>query len=108
MAEKLNDSTFDAYINENELPVLADFYNDSCIPCKRISPIISKAEVQYSGKINFVKVNCQMCPKLVEKYEITSAPTLVLFVDKKEANRHCGVISADAFDLFIKNSVKGE
>ncbi|MCD7723281.1 MAG: thioredoxin family protein [Clostridiales bacterium] len=108
MAEKLNDSTFDAYINENELPVLADFYNDSCIPCKRISPIISKAETRYNGKMNFVKVNCLMSPKLVEKYEITSAPTLILFADKKEVCRHSGVISEDDFDLFIKNSVKGE
>lgn len=100
MSEKLSDNNFDEFINAHPL-TLIDFYSDSCIPCKMISPLLSKAEVKYAGKVAFAKVNSAMNEKVIERYEIQAAPTLVLIKDGEEVARHRGVISADELDKLL-------
>ena len=41
----------------SELPVLVDFYSDSCIPCKRWQGSVGDIEDDYEGKLNVYKVN---------------------------------------------------
>ena len=36
---------------EAEGLVLADFYSDSCIPCKRLSPVLAELEETYGDAL---------------------------------------------------------
>jgi thioredoxin 1 len=101
LSEKLNEANFDSFVNESEIPVLVDFYNDGCIPCKRISPLLSKAEAEYDGKIKFAKINIGMNPELIEKYEVEAAPTLILFNNGEEINRHRGLATAQQIEELL-------
>lgn len=38
MAVKVSIDNFENEVLKSEKPVLADFYSDSCIPCKMLSP----------------------------------------------------------------------
>ena len=44
MAERINTEAFHEKVLESEKPVIADFYSDSCVPCKKLSPTLSKVE----------------------------------------------------------------
>ena len=44
MAARVNQENFQQEVLEAKGLVLADFYSDSCIPCKRLSPILSELE----------------------------------------------------------------
>ena len=78
--------------------VLADFYSDSCIPCKRVSPIL--AELEDEGHFSLVKVNVAYEQELTEQYEVQAAPTLILFRDGKETDRIRGAATKeDILDL---------
>ncbi|MGN1202608.1 MAG: thioredoxin family protein [Eubacterium sp.] len=103
MAEKLDSTNFDSFITESELPVLVDFYNDGCIPCRRIAPLISKAEAEYEGRLKFARVNIGMNTELIEKFSVEAAPTLIIFKDGEEVNRHRGATDAEAFKNFIES-----
>ena len=38
MAVRVSAEDFDAKVVQSELPVIVEFYSDSCIPCKQLSP----------------------------------------------------------------------
>ncbi|MGN0521001.1 MAG: thioredoxin family protein [Eubacterium sp.] len=103
MAEKLDSSNFSAFVEASELPVLVDFYNDGCIPCRRIAPLISKAEAEYDGRLKIARVNIGMNTDLIEKYSVEAAPTLIIFKDGNEISRHRGAADAEAFKNFIES-----
>ena len=42
MAVRVNAETFAAEVLQAEGLVLVDFYSDSCVPCKRIAPLLSE------------------------------------------------------------------
>lgn len=102
----LNEEKFDEFIRQSELPALMDFYNDSCLPCKRIAPLISKASEKYEDKIRFAKLNVAANKGMIERLDIKAAPTLVLFKNGVELNRHTGIISPDELDKFLGDVLK--
>lgn len=105
MAEKLDGATFESYIRESTLPVLVDFYNDGCIPCRRIAPLISKAETEYEGRLSFARVHIAMNPELTEQYAVAAAPTLILFQNGEEIDRHRGAADAETLKQFIESNL---
>lgn len=40
MAKRVNTEEFESEVLQSELPVVVEFYSDSCIPCKQLSPIL--------------------------------------------------------------------
>ena len=95
MPAKITAAEFDAEVLGSEIPVLADFYSDSCIPCKRMSPILSQLESEYAGKLKIVKINTNFEKDLTEKYGVLAAPTLILFKDGEEVSRIRGAVKKD-------------
>ena len=91
MAERIHAGDFDSKVLADGTFALVDFYSDSCVPCKRMSPVLAELEESYAGKLYVGKVNIAYEPELVEKYEVSSAPTLVFFKDGKEIQRLAGV-----------------
>lgn len=57
MAARISKDNFEAEVLKSELPVLVEFYSDSCIPCKQMSPILGGIEDDYEDKLKVVKVN---------------------------------------------------
>ena len=57
MPAKITAAEFDSEVLGVSVPVLADFYSDSCVPCKRMSPILSQLESEYADKLKVVKIN---------------------------------------------------
>ena len=40
MAKRVGTAEFEAEVLKEKLPVIVEFYSDSCIPCKQLSPIL--------------------------------------------------------------------
>lgn len=86
MAVRVNKESFEHEVLNSILPVLVDFYSDSCVPCKRLSPVLAEMEEEYPG-MRFVKVNTNFETALTEEYEVMAVPTLVFFRDGREFQR---------------------
>ena len=84
MSVRANADNFAEAIQEGL--VLADFYSDSCVPCKRMSPLLAEIEEEHSD-VKLVKVNINFDSNLAEAYAVQSVPTLILFKDGVEADR---------------------
>ncbi|MGB1039355.1 MAG: thioredoxin family protein, partial [Flavobacteriales bacterium] len=41
---------FEKHFAESELPIILDFYTDTCNPCKTLMPILDKLSFEYKNK----------------------------------------------------------
>ena len=57
MAERIKLSDFEEKVLNSSVPVLIDFYSDSCVPCKRLAPVVGTVEDERAGSLLVYKVN---------------------------------------------------
>lgn len=88
-AKNFSEAEFDKSI-ENGVS-LVDFYADWCGPCKMIAPIIEDLSTEYQGRAIVGKLDVDQAQGVALKYNVTSIPTVILFVKGKEEKRVVGV-----------------
>lgn len=101
MVERLTFDNFVDKIRETKLPVLVDFYSDSCMPCKRMTGVIAQIQEEYQGKVLVYKANINFEKELIEKYAILSAPTFLIFKSGEVTARLSGVQQKDTQDILF-------
>lgn len=72
-------------------PVLVDFWAAWCGPCRMLAPTVEAVAQKYQGKAKFVKLNVDENVESPAAYGIRGIPTLILFKNGQEVDRHVGV-----------------
>lgn len=103
MAERLNKDSFQEKVLKASGLAVADFYSDSCIPCKKLSPILADMEEKYPD-VYIGKVNIAYEPELIETYSVMSSPVLVFFKDGEEIDRITGAVSKHKIEEAIEKN----
>ena len=75
----MTDGNWDSEVLESELPVLVDFFTDSCAPCRAMSPAIDAVALEYAAKAKVGKLNMIDYPATAMRYRISAVPTLMVF-----------------------------
>ncbi len=68
---------FEEFISVNMAVI--DCYNDHCVPCRRIHPMIEELSRKYEGKVRFGKLNTDYSVEIAVKYGVMSVPTILFF-----------------------------
>lgn len=71
-------------------PAVVMFYIPWCHSCKGMKPVYQSMVGTFAGRIKFTKVNLATNRDLVAKYNISGAPTFILFKAGHETNRLVG------------------
>ena len=72
-------------------PTVADFGARTCIPCKKMAPILSELDREYKGKANVLFTDVHEGRNLAANYRIQMIPTQIFFdATGKEVKRHIG------------------
>jgi thioredoxin 1 len=75
-------------------PTIADFGARSCIPCKKMAPILAELESELKGKGNVLFSDVREDGDLARQYRIQMIPTQIFFDARgKEAKRHMGFMN---------------
>lgn len=85
--------------------VLVDFYADWCGPCQTVSPMIQQVAKEFGNKISVLKINIDKSRPLVEKFNIRSVPTLLLFKEGKIIWKKAGIMTKKELSGKIKNAI---
>ena len=80
---------------------LLDFYADWCGPCKIMTPIFEELEGDYTGKIEFQRVDVESESDLASNFGIMSIPTFVLLKDEKEIDRRVGAMPKEMVKTWL-------
>ena len=105
MAKRVGREDFEAEVLKSGLPVIVEFYSDSCIPCKQLSPILGGIEDDYEEQLKVVKVNVNFDAELASKYEVMASPTILFFKDGKEAERIRGLVKRPQLEDVVKKII---
>ncbi len=103
MAERVSKSDFAEKVLNFPGLALVDFYSDTCVPCKRMVPVITAVESDYPEGLLVAKVNVAFDSELVEEYNVTSAPTFLFFKNGEEVERFSGVLKKDELEAKINS-----
>ena len=73
------------------MPTVADFGARSCIPCKRMAPILEELNSELKGKANVLFSDLGESRDVAKPYRIQMMPTQIFFDAKgNEVKRHIG------------------
>ena len=105
MAARIYADDFKSKVLDSEIPVLVDFYSDSCVACKKLAPVLCELEEDYEGKLNIYKVNTNYEGDLAKEFNILSYPTLVLFKGGKDIDKQIGAKDYDDLSDWIDSNI---
>lgn len=105
MAVRVNTDNFKEKVLEEKLPVLVDFYSDSCVACKKLAPTIGDIEDDYEDKLLVYKLNTNFDAQIAQEYNVMSNPTLILFKDGEVVGKQVGAKLYDELADWIDNNI---
>ena len=90
---EVTDGNWEKEVLGSNQPVLVDFWAAWCGPCRMLAPTVEAVAEKYQGKAKVVKLNVDENVESPAKYGIRGIPTLILFKNGQEVDRHVGVPS---------------
>jgi thioredoxin 2 len=99
---ELKEHNFMQHISGNDIPVLVDFWEPSCAPCRMMAPAYEKAAQRLEPNIRVAKLNIEEAQQISIQYDIQHIPTLALFKDGVEVGRKLGAMDAVLIEAWLK------
>lgn len=90
-----------------EQPLLIDFNATWCGPCQQFKPVFHAAAEKYGDRADFVSVDADACPTIMNAFGVNSLPTLIVILPDGTSNTYVGLndfmSSEDSFDEFVES-----
>ena len=90
------DRRFPKEIAQSPLPKLLDFGAGTCIPCKKMAPILKELSEEYKGRVDIKIIEVYQEREMTQANRIRLIPTQIFFDAKnQEVLRHEGFMGKD-------------
>jgi thioredoxin 1 len=86
----VGEDNFQNVVLQSKSPVMVDFWAQWCAPCLAAAPVLEELEKEYTGKIDFAKVNVDENGSLAVKYGVAAIPTMFVFKDGQPVQQIIG------------------
>jgi thioredoxin 1 len=108
LAQSSTDRRFPKDIAKISLPKLLDFGAGTCIPCKKMAPILQELSEEYKGRVAIKIIEVYQERELTRVNGIRLIPTQIFFDAKnQEVFRHVGFMDKDQIKkVFEKMGIK--
>jgi thioredoxin 1 len=83
----VTDSSFQADVLGASKPVLVDFWDDWCGPCKAIAPSLEQISEELGDRVTIVKAKLDETGAAAAKFGVRAIPMLILFKNGRESAR---------------------
>lgn len=91
-------------------PVLIDFMQTNCQPCRTMDGIVNELAEEFDGVAHVVKANAAEVPDAFRKFKVMSTPTFMVLTTRPGANsftqrwRASGLVKKDVLTKQIQSA----
>lgn len=85
-----------------QLPILVNFWGESCAPCKVLLPLLHKLAEEFQGQFILAKVNTDTQPELTQQFQVRSVPAVLLVSEGQLVDQFNGVKPESELRAFLK------
>ncbi len=97
MIKDIKDTELDEMVKEGFH--IVDIYGTYCVPCKQLSAVFEEIEKEVP-QISVLKINSDENKDIINRFSITSVPTLLFYKDGEIVNKKIGFLpKEDIFDI---------
>ena len=89
-----------ALFQNSSLPVLVDFYSQTCGPCHMMHPVLERLARRRAGEIMVIRVDVEKDPELARSFGVRAVPTFVIVLKGIERGRTSGAMSEENLALW--------
>ena len=89
---EVNDSNFEQVVLKADKPVIVDFGDEWCPPCKALDPIVENIANHYDGKAVVAHVDVDNAQQTAMKFRIMSVPTVMFFKNGEVQDQSIGLV----------------
>lgn len=86
--------------HNSSLPVLVDFFSQTCGPCHMMHPILERLAVRRAGQVAVVRIDVELHPELAREFRVQGVPTFVVVHKGAERGRTVGAADESSFALW--------
>ena len=101
----VTDESFNAEVEQSEIPVVVDFWAEWCGPCKQIGPALEELSEEYSGRVKIVKVNVDDSPDTPSRLGVRGIPALFMFRDGQVVSNRTGAVPKSSLRNWIDGAL---
>jgi thioredoxin 1 len=94
MVEQVTASNFKEKISQGWS--IVDFWAEWCGPCKQLAPIFEELSGEYTGKLNFFKLDTEQFGELAGEHNVRGIPCLIVFQEGVEKDRIVGFMPKES------------
>jgi thioredoxin 2 len=99
------DDTFAEVAERASVPVVVDLWAPWCGPCRMVSPALAQVAADMAGRLKLVKVNVDDSPRLQQRFEVQSIPTLLVMRKGKVTSRQVAAAPAAALRSWVEQAL---
>lgn len=81
---------------------ILDFYSTTCVPCKKVAPIIDILEEEYSLNIKRINIELEESQNIIKQYKVKSIPTVIFLKDNEVVEIYSGPHPKSTYENLIR------
>lgn len=91
--QEADDSVFERLLQNEQLPLVVDFWAAWCGPCKMMAPVFTQAAGAFEPRARFIKVDTEKAQGSAARFHIRSIPTLMIFHQGQKIAEQAGAMN---------------
>jgi len=86
------------WVYKSDKPTIIDFYAEWCGPCKKVAPIMDELAAEYTGKVNFYKIDTDKEQQLAgQVFGIRSIPSILYIPVNGQPQMFSGLMAKETY-----------
>ena len=106
--ETLKSDKLEERVFHSASPVVLDFYQASCPPCRILEPRLEGLAKQYVGRLPLYRVDIEQDMAIAERFRVQTIPTVLIVREGKEVDRLDGLITDDGLKAAFERAIRAQ
>ena len=95
--------SFERLVLGSDLPVVVEFWTETCVPCMAVKPVLERLAQEYADKVLVFTVNVNECLEVVDRCGIRSVPAIMTFKDGEQVGFQSGFKGAERIEELFRD-----